>query len=245
MFAFLAGFVDAVAGGGGLIQVPALLVLFPNFPIPALFGTNKLSSIAGTGVALLRYAREIELPWRKLFGAALLAFVFAYVGAQTITVMDPEVAKPLVFGLLVVVAIYTFLKRDLGLNSKLFLSRSNSVLLFMLLAALLGFYDGFFGPGTGTFLILGFVVLLRQDFLTASANTKAINFATNAAALISFIASSNVIYKIAIPMAFCNLMGGYLGSSMAILKGSPFIKRVFQLVVIGLIARLAYDLVGK
>ena len=181
--ALFAGFVDAVAGGGGLIQVPTLLVTLPTESPATVFGTNKLSSIFGTGNAALRYARRIALPWRIALPAATAAFVFSFGGAAAVSWLPKEVVRPLVLGLLLVVLIHTVSKPEFGVVAGARLAPRLERRWALLVGALLGFYDGFFGPGTGSFLIFAFVHLFRLDFLHASSVAKVVNFATNAAAL--------------------------------------------------------------
>jgi len=185
-FALLAGLVDAVAGGGGLIQLPALLLLWPAgeaTALAAVLGTNKFSSICGTGLAAVQYARRVPLHWASLLPAAGAALAGSWLGARVVTGLNPALLRPLILGLLVAVAGYTFARKDLGrLHAPRFSPRQERWL-GVAVGAGIGFYDGFFGPGTGSFLIFAFVGLFGFDFLTASAGAKVINFATNLSAL--------------------------------------------------------------
>src|SRR5436309_1503031 len=156
-FSLLAGFVDSVVGGGGLIQIPALFLLLPGAPIPTILGTNKLASVAGTGFATYRYARHVDLDWRVTASAASSAFLFSFLGARAVTLLKPDFLRPVVFGLLVVVAIYVFFVKDLGLIHQPKHGRRKALSLGIITGVALGFYDGFFGPGTGSFLIFAFV----------------------------------------------------------------------------------------
>lgn len=239
--ALFAGFVDAVAGGGGLIQVPALLVALPGETAATVFGTNKLASICGTGNAALRYARRIALPWDIAVPAAAAAFVCAFGGAAAVAWLPKDVVRPLVLCLLVLVMIYTLIKPDLGVVSGSRLAPGSERWRALLVGAVLGFYDGFFGPGTGSFLIFAFVRMFRLDFLHASSAAKVVNFGTNAAALAYFVPSGHVLWIIGLAMAAFNIGGAVLGARLALRHGSRFVRGVFIVVAAVLIARLGYD----
>ena len=248
LFAFAAGFVDSVVGGGGLIQLPALFVFLPPqhaASVPLVFGTNKLSSMCGTGVAVLQYSRRVPVPWPSILPAALAAFVLSAVGAHVVQLVKNDFLRPLTLALLVAVAIYTFSRKTFGhLHAPRFLAQHER-LLAIAVGAVIGFYDGFFGPGTGSFLMFIFIGLFGFDFLTASASSKVINLATNAAAVIAFAATGNVLYEYAIPMGACNIAGALVGTRLAILKGNRFVRGVFLLVVAAMIARFAWEQVRK
>ena len=243
-FAFLAGFVDAIAGGGGLIQLPACLILFPAAPLVAIIGTNKMASFFGTSAAAGRFARSVRLDWHVVGPAAGVAFVFSMLGSRAVSVMNPNVLRPVVLGLLIVAAIYVYVVKDIGLEHRPLHTRARGRWLGMLVGAVLGFYDGFFGPGTGSFLILIFASLFGFEFLVASGSAKVVNCATNLASLIYFAATGQVLYRLAIPMAACNVLGSMAGSHLAILKGSRFVRVVFLVIVAGLIAKLGRDMFG-
>ena len=237
-FSLAAGFIDAVVGGGGLIQLPAAMLLLPGVPYPTLLGTNKFASLFGTTIAVHRYARHVKIDWHTVAPAALSAFLFAFLGSRIVTLLDPALLRPLVLGLLVVVAIYVFLVKDMGLIHKPKHAPRKARLIGILVGAVLGFYDGFFGPGTGSFLIFAFVGLFGFDFLSASASAKAVNWTTNFASLIYFSATGNILFGIGIAMAMCNILGALIGSRMAIAKGSKFVRVFFLVIVCGLIAKL-------
>lgn len=242
IFAFLAGLIDSIVGGGGLIQLPALLVFLSNTPLTLIFGTNKLSSIAGTSTAVISYSKAIKFNWQIALTSAIFSFIFSFIGARTVGGINPTLMRPLVLVILAIVAIYTFLKKDFG-SEHIPKSRGIKQLIYAaLIGALLGFYDGFLGPGTGSFLIFAFIGFLGLDFLKASATAKIVNFSTNLAALIYFASTHNIIYQLAIPMAFCNIIGATIGTKLAIVKGSAFIRIVFIAVVTLLIIKLAYDI---
>ena len=239
--ALFAGFVDAVAGGGGLIQVPTLLMALPAESPATVFGTNKLASIFGTGNAALRYARRIALPWGVALPAALAAFAFSFAGAAAVAWLPKEVVRPLVLGLLVLVMVYTAARPNFGVLSGERLRPGREWRLALLAGAVLGFYDGFFGPGAGSFMIFAFVRFFRLDFLHASSAAKVVNFSTNAAALAYFIPNGHVLWVTGLAMAVFNIAGALLGSRLALRHGSSFVRWVFIAVASILIARLGYD----
>lgn len=239
--ALFAGFVDAVAGGGGLIQVPALLVALPAESPATVFGTNKLSSIFGTGNAALRYARRIALPWGIALPAAAAALVFSFAGAAAVAWMPKDVVRPLVLGMLIVVMAYTVARPQFGHVSGTRLSAVLERRWALVAGAVLGFYDGFFGPGAGSFMIFAFVHWFRLDFLHASSAAKVVNFATNAAALAYFAPSGHVLWVTGLAMAVFNIAGAVIGSRLALHRGSGFVRGVFIVVAGILIARLGYD----
>lgn len=245
-FAVLAGLVDAVAGGGGLIQLPALFLLLPPAEaaaVAAVLGTNKLSSICGTGMAVVRYARRVRLPWRTLGPTAATALVFAFCGARVAAGMNPALLRPLILGLLVAVAGYTFVHKDLGrLHAPRFVPGTERWL-GAGLGAVIGFYDGFFGPGTGSFLLFAFVGLFGFDFLHASACAKVVNFATNLSALACFAATDHVRYRYGLLMAAGNMAGAWVGAHLALGRGNRFVRGFFLVVVAAMILRFGWEVV--
>ena len=233
-----AGFVDAVVGGGGLIQLPAALLLLPGVPFPTLLGTNKFASFFGTSMAVQRYSRHVAIDWPTIAPAAVAAFLCAFLGSRAVTLLAPSVLRPLVLILLLVVASYVFLVKDLGLIHQPKHAPRKARSLALLIGSVLGFYDGFFGPGMGSFLIFAFVGILGFDFLAASASAKAINWCTNLASIIYFSATGQLLYGIGLAMAASNVLGATLGAHLAIRKGSRFVRVFFLVIVCGLIAKL-------
>jgi uncharacterized membrane protein YfcA len=246
-FAFLAGFLDSIVGGGGLIQLPALLIVFKGqvdageIQLATLWGTNKLSSIAGTSLAMTQFVRRVEVQWRSMIPAAIMAFVLSYCGSMLVSQIDSKVLRPLVLVLLIAVFIYTAWKKDFGSLHAPKLTQRQQTFYGMLVCGAIGFYDGFFGPGTGSFLIFAFIGIFGFSFLTASASAKIINFSTNLASVLFFASTGKILYHYALPMAVCNIAGSYLGSHLALKKGSQFIRIFFLVVVSAIIARFAYD----
>ena len=242
--AFAAGFVDSIVGGGGLIQLPALFIFLPPSyaaSIPLVFGTNKLSSMCGTATAVFQYSRKVAIPWRSILPAALAAFILSATGVMVLRLVKSDFLKPLTLVLLIAVAAYTYSRKSIGhLHAPKFLA-DHERLLAILVGTVIGFYDGFFGPGTGSFLMFIFIGLFGFDFLTASASSRAINLATNVAAVIMFAASGLVLYEYALPMGLCNVAGALLGTRLAVLKGNRFVRVLFLGVVTVMIARVAWE----
>ncbi len=239
--AFGAGLVDAMVGGGGLIQLPALLTAYPSTPPAVLLGTNKFASIFGTGSAVLRFARGVRIPWRTLLPLVPVVFLGALGGARVATLVPPEVFRPLVPVMLAVVLVYVVWRKDLGTHhAPLVHSRASALLAAVILCAV-GFYDGFFGPGTGSFFMLLFVRFYGFDFLHSAASARVLNVATNAGALVYFGSQVELLWLVGVLMAVANVSGAVLGSNLAMKHGSAFVRRVFIIVVVVLIARTAWD----
>lgn len=240
--AFLAGLVDAIVGGGGLIQIPLLFGAYPDAGAATVFGTNKLSAVFGTASAAARYFRRVEVPWRAALPAAGAAFVASYFGAMTVSALPEALLKPLVLVLLVVVGCYTLLREDFGRVDRGLHLGGRQMFGALVLGGGIGFYDGFFGPGTGSFLIFLFVRFFGFDFLRASATAKMVNVMTNVAALICFGSGGQVMWQLGLAMAFCNVAGALVGSQLALRHGSRFVRRLFLVVVLILIVRFAGEL---
>ena len=235
--ALCAGFVDAVVGGGGLIQLPALMVTFPQAALPTLFGTNKFASCVGTSVAALRYGRSVSIPWTVVGTATAFAFVASFLGARSVSLLNPSVVRPLVVLVLFGVLLFTLFRPHLGVVHAPKLSHRGRVAVGSILGLTIGFYDGFIGPGTGSFLLFSFVALLGFDFLHASACAKVVNIGTNVAALMYFIPTGNVRYELAIFMAVANMAGAYLGAHLSMKRGVYFIRLFFILIVLALLTK--------
>lgn len=241
MAAGFAGFVDSVVGGGGLVQIPALFTVFPQASPATIFGTNKIAAIAGTATASIQYARKVSLEWSVLAPAFVATLIGAWSGARVVAWLPKDAVRPAVLVALIAVAIYTFMKKDFGRMQTRRGSGRRRTLLGLAAGAGIGFYDGFFGPGTGTFFIFAFVRWLGDDFLHASAKAKVLNFASNLAALAYFVPAGHVIWKVALAMAVANIAGAFLGSRMAIGQGSGFVRKVFGVVLVATISKFAYD----
>ncbi|HSH38564.1 MAG TPA: TSUP family transporter [Chthoniobacterales bacterium] len=239
LFSGIAGFIDAVVGGGGLIQLPAILILMPGMPFPTLLGTNKFASMFGTSIAVYRYTRHVAVDWSTVIPATVAAFVFAFLGSRVVSILNPAVLLPVILVLLIAVAIYVFFVKELGLIHQPKHAAHKARWLGILVGAALGFYDGFFGPGSGSFLIFGFVGIFGFDFLSASASAKVVNLAAIIASVIYFAATDQLLYGMGVAMAVCNIIGATLGTHLAITKGSKFVRVFFLVIVTALIAKLA------
>lgn len=237
----LAGFVDAVVGGGGLVLVPALFGVFPNAAPATLFGTNKGASIWGTGWATIQYARRVELNWRALLPAAGIALVGSFLGAWAVTQVDPGGLRKALPLILLGVLLYTLAKKQLGREHAPRFHGGREALVAGAIGFVIGFYDGFFGPGTGSFFVFLFVRVLGYDFLHASATAKLMNTATNASALVLFAYKGHVWWHIAVVMAVTNVAGSLLGTRMALARGAGFVRGMFVFVVTALILKTGWD----
>ena len=241
--AFIAGLVDAVVGGGGLIQIPALLTAFPHAAPATLFGTNKIASIVGTSSAAIQYSRRVRIPWGVALPGAVAALVGAWLGARAVVFAPVELLRYLIVLLLILVAVYTFIKKDFGTHQNEITDERLRMTRAVIIGLVIGFYDGFFGPGTGSFLIFLLVRTIGMDFLRASVTAKIINVATNFSALLYFASSVELFWKLGALMALANLTGAVIGSRLALKHGSGFVRRMFLGVVVCLIAKLGYDLI--
>jgi uncharacterized membrane protein YfcA len=239
--AFLAGFTDAISGGGGLIQTPAALILLPQYPVVTVIGSLKLPASSGTLIAAIQYARKIKLNALLVLVLIAIAFSAAFAGSKLLSMVSNDFIKPFLLIVLIGVAVYTYSNKKFGVHAEKDHSMSQQWFRAILISLVLGFYDGFIGPGAGSFMMLAFITLLGFDFLTASAHTKMVNLASNLGSLVFFIISGKILWTIAIPMAVCNALGGLLGARLAILKGNAFIRIFFLAVVVIVIIRFAWD----
>ena len=237
----LAGFVDAIVGGGGLVLLPAMFAVFPTAPPATLMGTNKSASVWGTAIATWQYSRRVQMRWRAMLPAAAAGFAGAFFGAWTVTVISADFLRKLLPVILVLVLIYTLAKKDLGRHHTPRFAGRAEMLIACAVGVCIGFYDGFFGPGTGSFFVFLFVRLLGYDFLNASVSAKLLNLATNAAALILFTAKGHVWWHFALPLAIANVVGSVLGAHMALKHGAGFVRGIFIFVVSTLILKTGYD----
>jgi uncharacterized membrane protein YfcA len=242
MLSFVAGFIDAVVGGGGLIQIPALLISLPKTPLPTIFGTNKIAALAGTSISAIQYSKRIKFNYKLLITISICAGLASFLGAKVVSFINVNTLKPVILVVLILIAIYTFLKKDLGAVQTKNLSFDKQLIYGSLIGIIVGFYDGFFGPGTGSFFVLGFVVILGFEFVQASAYSKVINCMTNISALLVFIKQGNYILELAIIMSVCNITGNVIGTRLALKKGNTFVRTIFLLIVTLMIFRYGYDL---
>lgn len=243
--AFAAGFIDAIVGGGGLLQTPATLLILPHYPAATIFGTVKIPSLLGTSVAAYKYARQIKLNYKVLLVCVVAAFCASLLGAFSVSKINNAVVKPVILVVLVLVALYTYFNKQFGIQQHKNHSVRKQVLMAALFGLIIGFYDGLIGPGTGSFLILVFVAVLGFDFIEASAHAKIVNIATNLAAIIYFSSTGHVLFQYALPMAVFNVVGSFFGAKLALLKGNKFVRIFFLIVIFGTILRFAYDVLLK
>ena len=241
---FGAGWVDAVVGGGGLIQLPALLLGFPSATPAQLLATNKLSSIAGTATSSLTYWRRVRPDLRTALPMAAVAYLGAIGGAFIGLHIPKSAFYPIILVMLVVVGAYTLARPTLGQVTALRFDGHRHTVVAMVVGFLIGVYDGALGPGTGSFLVFALVGLMGYAFLEASAKAKIANFATNLGALTVYIPGGHVMWGIGAVMAAANLVGGYAGARTAVARGSRFVRVVFMLVIVAFIIRIGGQVLG-
>lgn len=240
---FGAGFVDSMVGGGGLIMLPTLFAAFPRVEPTVLLGTGKIASICGTSTAFLRYSRSVRVAWKLMIPAAAITFVSALCGALTVTHVPATSFRPLVPILLAAVALYTLFHRDFGDRHAPHAMTGARWWLALALIVAIGFYEGFFGPGTGSFFMFLFVRVFGYDFLNAAAGARLLNVAGNAAGLLLFATRAELMWLVGILMAMLNVAGSWFGTRLAVRRGAPFVRVVFLVVVGTLIAKTAWDAV--
>lgn len=245
LVAFASGFIDAIVGGGGLLQTPATLLILPQYPVATLLGTTKIPSLSGTTLAAFRYSKHVRFNYRILAVSTGSAFIAALLGAFLVSRINNSVIKPVILVVLILVALYTYFNKQFGIHQEKNHSVKKQAVMAAVFGLLIGFYDGLIGPGTGSFLIMVFIAVLGFDFVGASAHAKIVNMATNIAAIIYFSFSGHILFQYAIPMAVFNVGGAYFGTRLALLKGNKFIRIFFLIVVFGTILRFAYDIFNR
>lgn len=237
----LAGCVDAIVGGGGLVLVPAMLAAYPQAHPATLFGTNKSVSIWGTAMAAAQYSRRVQLNWSILAPAIALSFAGSLCGAWVLTRVSPDFLRLVLPGVLIAVFAYTLVKKDLGREHAPRLSARHERMAAGVVGLSIGFYDGFFGPGTGSFFVFLLVRWLGYDFLNASASAKLLNVASNGAALVLLALKGHVWWHVALSLAVANVLGSLLGTRLALKHGAGFVRVAFLLVVSALIVKTSWD----
>lgn len=239
--ALCAGFVDAIAGGGGLIQLPALLIGMPQSATVQVLGTNKLSSVLGTGAAAILYRRRVKPDLTFTLAMALPAFAGSMCGALLASHLPTHALRPLVLVLLIVVGMYTWRRPTLGHVELLRHTPNRRIVIAVVAGLLIGFYDGIFGPGTGTFLMVVLVAFLGFAFLTASSVAKVVNVATNLGAIVIFGVHGVILWHVGLVLGVANVAGGLLGARLAIRGGSAFVRKIFLVVTAVLIFKVGVD----
>lgn len=243
--AFFAGFIDAIVGGGGLIQTPMGLVLLPNLPVATVIGTLKIPAFSGTSIAAYQYLKKVSMNWKLLAIMMALALPSAFLGSTLLTYVSNDFMKPLLLVVLSFLVIYTYANKNFGQQKTKDVAATTQIWNAVSISFVIGLYDGFIGPGTGSFLVVAFIAIMGFDFLQASANAKMVNLATNFGSICLFFIKGKIIWSIALPMAASNAFGGFLGAKLAINKGNGFIRIFFLIVVIGTLTRFAYDVFFK
>ncbi|WP_256838688.1 sulfite exporter TauE/SafE family protein [Ornithinimicrobium faecis] len=238
---FAAGWIDAVVGGGGLIQLPALLLGFPGATPVQILATNKLGSICGTTVSSITYFRRVRPDLSTALPLAGFAFLGSLGGALIASMIPKSAFNPIILVVLVGVGVYTLAKPSMGQISALRFSGRSHLVVAALIGLGIGVYDGALGPGTGSFFVFALVGLLGYGFLQASAKAKIANWATNVAALAVFIPMGAVMWKVGLLMGVCNMLGAYLGARTAVARGSGFVRSVFVVLLVAFILKIGYD----
>lgn len=240
--AIAAGWVDAVVGGGGLILLPAIMLGFPNLSPATAIGTNKLAAIAGTSSAAFSYARRTKIDWRTTLPAAAVAAAFSGLGALTASSIPPGLFRPVTMLLLLLVLAFVVLRPSFGtITEEREVQRMRRIAAMLLAGVVIGFYDGAFGPGTGTFLIITFTALLSMDFVASSAMAKFVNVGTNLGALVVFSLNGHILWQLGLAMAVFNVIGARLGARTALRRGATFVRVVLVVAVVGMVLRLAFQ----
>jgi uncharacterized protein len=243
LLAFFAGLIDAVVGGGGLIQTPALFNLLPTIPSATLLGTNKIAGACGTAYAARSYIGRTAINWPLVFPAAITAFGMSFIGAMTISFVPHTMIRPVVLVLMMVMATFIFNRKDFGVQRRDRSVVSQERYWAVPIGGAIGFYDGLFGPGAGSLLIFLFIRVFAFDFVQASAHSKIVNLATNIAALLFFVPAGKVIYHIAWPMAVFNVLGAAIGARFAQHFGAVLVRILFLLLLVIQAAKFGYDII--
>jgi uncharacterized membrane protein YfcA len=236
-----AGFVDAVVGGGGLVQLPALVVALPGAAPVQVLATNKLAGTCGTTTSSLTYYRRVRPDPRTFVPLMAVAFLGSAGGAVAASHLPEAAFEPVILAALVLVGAYVLLRPDLGAVTALRLDRHRHLLAAVVLGLVIGFYDGALGPGTGSFFVFTLVGMLGYSFLEASAKARIANWATNVAALLVFVSQGAVLWRVGLLVGVCNLLGSYLGARTAVSRGSRFVRVFFVLVVGAFAVKIGAD----
>lgn len=222
--------------------MPVGLILLPQLPVANIIGSLKIPAFTGTAFAAYQYQKEVVFNLKKIAVMMAVAFTCSFCGSLLLSKMHNDFMKPLLLIVLSLVALYTFLNKGFGKQLKAHsIGNTQKKVYALLISSIIGFYDGFIGPGAGSFFVMAFIALLGYDFLRASAHAKLLNLATNGGSIVLFLIKGKIIWAIAIPMAVCNAAGAWLGAKLAIYKGNGFIRMFFLIVIIGTLLRFGYD----
>ena len=237
---FIAAFIDAIAGGSGLITIPAYMIagLEPHI----MLGTNKFAAFSGTGISTATFAKSGMVNWDLMKKLVPFSLLGAAIGVRTVLFVDSTILQPAILVILISVGIYTIVKKDIGLEDNYIGYDKSKLTKGVLFALLLGFYDGFFGPGTGSFIIFGLIKIFGFNFVSASGNSKVLNLASNFMSLVLFALSGKIDYSIGIPVAISMMLGGYFGSNTAVKRGSTFVKPIFIIMALGAAMKVFYEM---
>lgn len=238
VFGFIASFLNAIVGGGGLISLPALMAV--GLPPSTAIATNKLANTISNGTSMLTFLRAGKVDFKQIGKILPFIFIGSVIGAYTVHLVSPSILKPLMLVMLVLVATYTVLKKDWGQNATERILSTSKKLSFLCAFAAIGFYDGFFGPGTGSFFIF-ILLMMGNDFLQAAGNAKAFNFTSNLAALLMFLLLGQVNFMYGLPMGFVMIFGAILGSKFALTRGTKLMRIIFIVMTCLLIVKNAWD----
>jgi uncharacterized membrane protein YfcA len=238
----IAGFIDAVVGGGGLLQVPLLFILFPGMNHMQVIATNRFASFAGTLVAANKYRKKITISKKAILYAGVFATLASFGGVYVMRSIATEVFKPILFFIILGLLAYSLFYRQMGISENIRFGRPQIYYAVAVIGLVLGLYNGMIGPGTGTLLVFALVQFIGFDFLHASAYAKWINAIADGASLIAFLIQGSVIFKLALPMMVSNMLGAYIGSHLALKKGNSFIRTLFMVLLLVLIIRFAYEI---
>jgi len=241
--AFVAGVINAAVGGGGLIQIPGLYNVLPGFSPAQIMGVDKLSSVMGHGMAVRQYAQRLDLPWRLILPTALTSFIGAYTGVRMLNLMPIQWMRPIIIVVLVVMLVYTWFKPAFGNQDTSHEPTRADLAKGAGVGFCIGFYDGFIGPGTGSFLLFLCIRFFHFDFLRATACAKVVNFATNAATLFFLIPAGMVAYHLALPLGVAAILGSIVGARLALKGGNRWLRRLFLVLVLVLLCKLVWETV--
>lgn len=241
---FITGAINAAIGGGGLIGIPAFYNVLTTFSPAQIMGVDKLSSVMGHGMSIRQYARNMNLPWRLMLPTVITAFAGSYMGVRMLNLMPTQWMRPVIIVVLAVMLVYTWFKPQLGHVDTSRTPTRADLAKGAALGLALGFYDGFIGPGTGSFLLFLFVHFFHFDFLRATACAKVVNFGTNAATLVFLIPAGMVDYSLAVPLGVAAIGGSVVGARLAMKGGNQWIRRLFLILAVGLLCKLLWQTIA-
>ncbi|MDD7542261.1 MAG: TSUP family transporter [Mobiluncus porci] len=242
--AIFAGFVDSIIGGGGLILIPALLLGLPSLPPSVALGTNKTAAVCGTLLAAITYQRKIPTPLTQLLSLGIPAILFSALGALATLKIDANILRPIILFAIIIIGLFLIFKPEFGKDDFDYPISKRQLLLFLIIISAIGFYDGFFGPGTGMFLVLALSGIGSQSFLKATSFAKVINTATNIGALFIFAIHGSILWKLAIPLAIANMAGSFLGSHLVLARGTRLIRAAMLVLIFVLVIKLGLQELG-